>query len=128
MHSFAGGPVKIQMRAAALASIFATAVATAKPALAQDSGDGFLFHQPTGSWSLHGGFAMPSARSDIFTFTTSQLTVNRGDFAAMEIGADLAFTVSPRLDIVLDLSYSGASKGSAFRNFVDNNQQPIQQT
>ncbi len=128
MHPFAGGLVKIQMRAAALASAFAGGLAVAKPALAQDSGDGFLFHQPTGSWSLRGGFAMPSARSDIFAFTTSQLTVNRGDFAATEIGAALAFTVTPRLDIVLDLAYSGATKGSEFRNFVDNNQQPIQQT
>jgi outer membrane protein W len=118
--------VKIQWRAAVLAGIMT--YAGAAPVFAQDSGDGFLFRQPSGSWSLRGGFAMPSANSDLFSFTTSNLTVNRGDFDAFDLGADLAFALSPRLDLVFDISYSGMSKGSEFRNFVDNNQQPIQQT
>lgn len=116
------------VRAALLASVVAAALAVAQPVRAQDSGDGFLFQRPFGSWSLHGGFAKPSAGSDLFSFTTTNLTVNRGDFSALDYGADLAFAITPRLDLVLDVSHSGMSKGSEFRNFVDNNQLPIQQT
>ena len=120
--------MKIQVRAAVLAAVVGSAFAVAQPACAQDSGNGFLFRQPTGSWSLRGGFAMPNARSDIFSFTTSQLTVNRGDFSGLDLGADLSLSVTPRLDIVLDIAYSGVSKGSEFRHFVDNNERPIEQT
>jgi outer membrane protein W len=121
-------PMKTLMRTAILASIAAAAFAVAAPARAQDSGDGFLFHQPSGSWSLRGGYAMPSANSDLFKFTTSNLTVNRSDFGAFDVGGDVAITIQPRLDLVFDIAYSGMSKPSEFRNFVDNNQQPIQQT
>jgi opacity protein-like surface antigen len=120
--------VKIPVRAAVLAAMIASALAVAGPVRAQDSGDGFLFHRPSGSWSLRGGFAMPGAHSDVFSFTTSNLTVNHADFGALDLGADLAFAVTPRLDVVLDVSYSGMKKGSEFRDFVDNNQLPIQQT
>lgn len=120
--------MKIPMRTTVLASVVASALAVAQPVLAQDSGDGFLFQRPSGSWSLHGGLAMPNASSDLFTYTTSNLTVNHGAFAAVDYGADLAFTITPRLDLVLDVSFSGASKSSEYRNFVDNNQLPIQQS
>jgi outer membrane protein W len=111
-----------------LASFAASALAVVQPARAQDAGDGFLFQRPSGSWSLRGGVAMPSAGSDLFSSTTSNFTVNRGDFRALDFGADLAFTVGPRLDLVLDVSYSGMSKGSEYRDFVDNKQLPIEQT
>jgi outer membrane protein W len=106
----------------------ASALATAQPARAQDSGDGFLFWRPSGSWSLRGGFAMPSAGSDIFSFTSSTFTVSRSDFHAFDYGADLSFTITSRLDLVLDIAHSGASKGSEYRKFQDNNQLPIEQT
>ena len=119
--------MKIQMRTAMLASIIAATVSVAASARAQD-GDGFLFNPPTGSWSVRGGYAMPSANSDLFKFTTDNLTINRADFGAFDVGGDVALTLKPRLDLVFDISYSGMSKPSEFRNFVDNNQQPIQQT
>jgi opacity protein-like surface antigen len=116
------------MRTAVRAAAVVAAFAVAHPALAQDSGDGFRFHAPSGSWSFRGGYAMPSAGSDLFTFTTSNLTVNHNDFSAVDIGADLAFSITPRFDLTFDISYSGMNKGSEFRDFVDNNDQPIQQS
>jgi len=120
--------VKIQFRATMLAAAVAGTLVTAPLARAQGSGDGFRFQQPIGSFEFRGGLAMPSAHSDIFSFTTNNLTVSRGDFSALDLGADLSFTLSPRLDLVLDIAHSDKSKDSEFRNFVDNNQQPIQQT
>ncbi len=110
-----------------IAAMVALSLAVAQPARAQDA-DGFRFHPPSGSWSLRGGYAMPTAGSDLFKFTTSNLTVNHNDFNAVDIGADIAFTAAPRLDIDFDIAYSGMNKGSEFRNFVDNNNQPIQQS
>ena len=108
------------------AALVVAALAVAMPAAAQD-GDGFLFRAPSGSWSFRGGFAMPNAGSDIFRFTENQLTVNHGDFSSVDLGADLAFALTPRLDLVFDIAYSGMGKESEFRNFVDNNNLPIQQ-
>ena len=120
--------MKIPRCTAMLALFVAATFSVAAPARAQDGGEGFLFNPPSGSWSLRGGYAMPGANSDLFKFTTDNLTINRADFAAFDVGGDLAFTLKPRLDLVFDISYSGMSKPSEFRNFVDNNQQPIQQT
>ena len=120
--------MKIPVRAAILAAAVAAALAVSGPAVAQSSGEGFRFQRPSGSWSLHGGFAIPNANSDLFSFTTSNLTVNHGAFDALDLGADLSFTLTPRVDLVFDVSTSGKSAGSEFRNYVDNNNLPIQQT
>ncbi len=120
--------MKITTRAALIAFVALAQFAAVPAARAQDSGDGFLFFPPSGSWTLRGGYAMPNAGSDIFSFTRNNFTINRGDFSTFDVGGDLAFTLSPRFDLVFDISYSGMSKGSEYRNFVDNNQQPIQQT
>ena len=121
-------PVRPVIRARAIFAMVALTLVVARPARAQDSGDGFRFRPPSGSWSFRGGYAMPSANSDLFAFTTNNLTVNHADFAAVDIGADLAFTIAPRIDLSFDISYAGMNKGSEFRNFVDNNNQPIQQS
>ena len=120
--------MKIQVRAAALASVVALSLAAAMPVMAQGSGDGFRFQRPSGSWSLRLGYAIPSANSDLFSFTTNNLTVNHGAFDALDLGADLSFTITPRVDLVFDVSTSGKSAGSEFRHFVDNNNLPIEQT
>jgi len=97
-------------------------------ATAQSSGNGFLFEQPAGSLTLSGGYAHASAGSDIFSFTTNQLSVNKSDFSGMTVGADLAIRVAPRFDIVLGTSYSGTSTPSSYRHLVDQNNQEITQT
>ena len=117
--------MEIQGRATVF--LAAAMLAAALPARAQDSGDGFRFSRPSGSLSVRGGFAMPSAGSDVFSFTSSTFTVNRRDFRAFDYGADLAFTITPRLDLVLDIAHSGADKGSEYRAYEDNNHLPIQQ-
>lgn len=108
--------------------LFAAAIGSAVPASAQDSGKGFLFGEPTGTLTLRGGFAHANAGSDIFRFTTNQLTLDRGDFSGPAFGADLAFRIASRVDLVLGTAYAGMSKRSEFRKFVDQNDLPIEQT
>ncbi|HKA57092.1 MAG TPA: hypothetical protein VKD28_00630 [Gemmatimonadales bacterium] len=117
-------------RSAARALLFtATAITViALPSHAQRAGDGFLFHPPGGSWTWRGGFAYADANSDVFAFVTDQLTIDRLDFASATIGTSLAIRLSGLNDLVFDVGYSNISHGSEFRDWVDNNDQPIEQT
>jgi len=101
---------------------------TASPAAAQNSGKGFLFNQPVGSFSLRGGYAYALAGSDIFDEATSQLTLSKRDFSSLTFGGDISWSMKPRVDLVFDADFSRSSKGSEMREWVDNNDQPIEQT
>ena len=100
------------------------------PALtrAQGTGEGFFFKEPVATWALRAGFDHANARSDIFSFTSRELTVDRGDFSGFTIASDVNFRVSPRLGVVLGASYSGSSTPSEFRDFVGEDDLPIEQT
>lgn len=97
-------------------------------AQAQGSGNGFLFGQPQGSFTIRGGFDRASAGGDLFGFVTDQLTLRRGDFSGPTVGGDLAFRVAPRFDVVLSGSYATANASSEFRRLVGNDNMPIAQT
>ena len=100
----------------------------APPSYAQRAGDGFLFHVPIGTWGVRGGINLASANSDVFAFVTDQLTLDRSDFNAPAVGTNIAIRLSGANDIVLDVGYSTVSRGSEFRHWVDQNDQPIEQT
>jgi hypothetical protein len=104
------------------------ALGIALPARAQVAGDGFLFHRPYARVALRGGYAIASAGSDLFDFTTEQLTLNKRDFSGLSLGANVGFTVSDRVDLTLDAGYARAAKKSEFRDLVDNNRLPIEQS
>lgn len=108
----------------------ATVAAAALPATGhtQVTGSGFLFREPTQTISLRTGWAAASAGSDIFAFTSEQLTLDRGDFSSMALDADIAFRVAPRTRLVFSLGVAGMRKKSEFREWEDNNRLPIEQT
>jgi outer membrane protein W len=109
--------------------ISALALASLAPVVpAQDMGNGFLFGAPTGSFVVRGGWAMARAGSDLFSFTTNQLTLNRGDFSSPSGDIDLAFNVTPQWQIVASGSVAITNRRSEFRHFEDNNNLPIEQT
>lgn len=92
------------------------------------SGDGYLFRRPTGSFSLRGGYAQPNASSDIFAFAREQLTLGRGDFGSFSIGGDVGFRVADRLSLQFNGSYSSRTTNSEMRDWLDNNNLPIEQS
>lgn len=107
----------------------AVAMALAIPAGAQQrTGNGFLFQEPGGSLSVRGGFGQARGSSDIFSFITDELTIGREAFASASFNADLAFQIGTRTDLVLGVAYLGSNARSEFRRFVDNNDEPIEQT
>lgn len=114
-------------RSAVALPVMILAALTSRPALAQRSGEGFLFGESSGSFGIRFGYSRPTAGGDLFRFVTDQLTVRRRDFAAISMGADAGFRVSPKSDLVVGVSYAGTRNYSEFRDYVDNNDLPIQQ-
>jgi opacity protein-like surface antigen len=114
-------------RSFSLAIALALAI-PAVPAAAQLAGNGYLFHAPHAKIGIRGGYSGATAGSDVFDDVTRQLTLNRGDFASLTVGADIAFSITSKLDFTLDAGYSRSNHKSEFRDFVDNNDQPIEQT
>lgn len=100
---------------------------TAGPAAAQRSGEGFLFREPRASIFVFGGIAQPRASSQLFDFTFDELTLGRSDFASGGYGADLALHLGARTDLVLGFASSSVRERSEFRDWVDNNDLPIEQ-
>lgn len=90
-------------------------------------GQGILFGTPSGSFAIRGGWAQASARSDIFGFTTERLTLDRSAFSSPALDLDAAFRLGAKTDLVFSASVSGTRRRSEFRNFVDNNDMPIEQ-
>jgi len=95
---------------------------------AQRSGRDFLFGEPKGSLVLRGGYALAAASGDLFSFTANEMTLNRRDFSSPAGDIDVAIRLAPRTDLVFAASYAGMRKGSEFRDFVDQSDNPIEQT
>ena len=106
-------------------------------AAAQDSGPprphpgataDFMFGEPRGSVSFRGSWVFARAGSDLFDFVTDQLTLESGDFNARAIGGELGIVITPRLEALAGVEMSTTSdRSSEYRDFIDNNAQPIAQ-
>jgi opacity protein-like surface antigen len=117
----------LKTRTSQLALAVLVALVAAVPAHGQTYGDGFLFHQPYARLSLRGGYAVARAGSDVFDFTTENLTLKKSDFSGLSLGAAFDLTITSRVALTVDAGYSRSSKGSEFRKLIDNNNLPIQQ-
>jgi hypothetical protein len=115
-------------RRTALAALVPLALGSTALGAQASTGDGFFMGTPRGSFTVRGGWALASARSDVFTFTTDNLTLDRGDFSSPVIDLDFAIRLLPRTDLVISSAFTGTRKKSEFRNFIDNNDAPIEQT
>lgn len=91
------------------------------------SGDGFLFGPPAGMLTVSGGFTQPSAKSDVFAFAHERLTLGKSDFATASFSANFSVRLSKQLYLQLNGGYAGSTTKSEFRDWVDNNDKPIEQ-
>jgi hypothetical protein len=98
------------------------------PLSAQSTGgDGSLFSPPHATLSLRGGFGRANASSDVFSFVTERLTVDRGDFSGLSLAGDLAFRVHSRVDLLLGTGITTRVKRSEDRDFIGTDDLPIEQ-
>lgn len=105
--------------------ILFAAVCLPSAAFAQD---GFRFKPPVTTLHVKAGMAVPSARGDLFDLMTGELTLEREDFAASTFGADVAFAANERVDLIVSLSTTSASRNSESRDWVHEDDLPIEQS
>jgi opacity protein-like surface antigen len=107
--------------------LFGALVAVPAPALAQSSGDGFLFRTPKVQITMRLGYAGASAGSEIFDFSREELTLDQRDFSGGFFGAEVAFRASERLDFVAAFSNASTRTRSEFRDWIGEDDLPIEQ-
>ena len=114
-------------------------LAPAEPAAGQSSrtvleseqgrtaGPDFLFGQPRVVIGLRGLWVNPRGDSDIFSFLTEQLTLQKKDFRAQGFAFDLGLPVNSRVDAIAGLEYNRARAASEDRAFIEADGTPIRQ-
>jgi hypothetical protein len=121
-------------RSGLFAAVFASVVVVcaASPTFAQGQGapsrPDFLFGRPDGSIALRGGWVFARAGSDLYEFVERELTIDKNDFNTASFASDFGIALSSRADAVIGLEYNQTSVASEYRDFVDNNRRPIEQT
>lgn len=90
--------------------------------------DGFLFRPPTFSITVRATHGAMRARSDVYDFMTDELTLDRGDFAGQGFGIEAALAAHERFDVVLGVSRVQSAERSEFREWLDEDNLPIEQT
>ena len=127
-------PRSLIRRIVAMTAVPALVLAGPISAGAQDygerpaSGDGFLFGRPTVTTTFFGGFARPSAGSDVFAFVSDNLTVNKGDFAGFSFGGNMGFRMASRVELQIGASVMLRTVGSESRDYIGTDDLPIEQT
>jgi opacity protein-like surface antigen len=110
------------------APLLVAVLASAPVAEAQGARErGYLLREPPATLTVFGGYALPGASSELFALTYEQLTAEKGDFAGFDGGLDLALRLTPRLDMVLGIARTNVTHRSEFRDWVDQDDQPILQ-
>jgi len=114
---------------AARAVIITAGLSLAAPGLtAAQGGDGFLFKQPNVTLKFETGYAIQRANSDVYDFLLDQHTLDRRDFDSPYVGGELAVRASERWDVALSIGWQRSTARSEFVDWVDGDDQPIEQT
>lgn len=111
-----------------IALVATVALSAASAAKAQGSGDGYLFSAPSVSVTVSGGLAAPLGRGSLFDYTLSEFTLGRSDFLSTSFGLDIGITTSARTELVFGFFSGNSRQRSEYRDWVDNNDLPIEQT
>ena len=100
------------------AAIVAALVALPSFAGAQ-SGDGFLFKKPDGSFTFRLGYEAASTSSEPFIVLKEETTVGPRSFDAFNMGFDFNAFLSKRVDLTLSLDLSTRTKMAEYREWEE---------
>ncbi|HSJ23500.1 MAG TPA: hypothetical protein VK929_02375 [Longimicrobiales bacterium] len=107
--------------------LLAGALLLALPAAATAQ-DGFLFRPPMAGITVRAGPMMHTAGGDLFGQLRRDLTLDRQHLATAVLGVDVVVLPTARVDLVFSIAHARASHLSEFRDFVDQDDLPIEQT
>lgn len=89
--------------------------------------NGFYFKPPALTLEMRFGRTLRDAKSDVFSFMTNSLTLDKKDFQATSFAGDLAIRSSDRSDFVIAAGYAKSSAPSESRKFIGTDDKPISQ-
>ena len=131
------GPVRtssrsILSRAATLLSTLSVAPTFAGSELVAQERD-FLLATPKASISLRAGVSVPRAAGggspqSLWDFARERLTIETGDLTGAYLMGEIGVRASEHLDFVLAVGYTSSAVRSEFRDWVDSDDLPIEQT
>lgn len=96
-------------------------------ALQAQEGDGFLFNRPGATFSFRTGYDVPRAGSEIFSYTSELLTLEKSSFAALALSVDIGVHLTDRLELVAGVAYAESETASEFRDWEDTQGLPVEQ-
>jgi hypothetical protein len=108
--------------------LVAAGVLALAPASVLHAQDGFLFSAPAAQVTLRAGPAMPSANGALFDFLTTELTLERSDFRAPALSAELSFPLGRHWDLGASLGVAKSTARSEYTDFIGDDGLPIEQT
>jgi opacity protein-like surface antigen len=94
----------------------------------QDNQSGFSFKKPKIFFGGHAGMNFPQAKGEIFSTAIRDLTLKKSDFQSPTCGFDFGVYINSHFAAVASLDYARATKKTEYRDFVEDNGNPIIQT
>ena len=88
----------------------------------------FMLGQPRVFVTFDSGFLFANTGSDLYDFITDQLTLERSSFNTPVLGGRLGVSLTPHVDVMVGIDAARSTTESEYRNFVDNQLLPINQT
>lgn len=117
-----------------LAILFGLALpALGASTLSAQRGEGFLLGIPRVKVTFLAGYVQPRAASggdaqSLWDLTRKELTVDTRDLGGTSIGGQFAVRATERVDLTLAVTYNNSETRSEFRDWVDLDDLPIEQT
>ena len=113
--------------------LFASLGSPATRGLAAQQSPGFLFDTPRAALGVRIGFHLPRAgggngAQSLWDLTRENLTVETSDLGGIYFAGDLSIRLSERFDVTLSAGHSVSQTPSEFRDWVDVDDNPIEQT
>ena len=92
-----------------------------------DRAPDFLFGRPSATLGIRGLWVNTRGDSDIFSFLTETLTLEKTAFRQKGVAFDVGLPVSSQINAVAGLEYASANTSSEDRKFVEDDGNPIEQ-
>ncbi len=121
---------KMKKHARAIIGIIPVAMTLAIPnkILGQQKPSGFRFDPPKVHFSIQVGGDQTKPENDIVQFVSKRMTLDPKDFHQGKIAMEFGVRLNERTDIDFEMVFAGFGVRSEFRDWVDNDDLPIQQT
>jgi hypothetical protein len=87
-----------------------------------------MLGRPRGFIAFDSGFLFASTGSDLYDFIGKTLTIDKTSFNTPVLGGRIGVSISPRVDVIGGVEFGKSTTGSEYRDFVDNQLLPINQT